>query len=179
MEKPVSENMNAGAAWKAAERSFSDLAAEYSPYIKSVTASFPERHREDLYQEGLVALSSAYRTFDPETNVPLEAYLKICIRRRIIAAYRVMKRSDETVDIDGSEISDPTDIEEDVVDREFTEDFFRELRTKLTDLEKSVLAEYLSDRTYSQISEKLGISEKKVDNALVRIKNKVRKYFAE
>ncbi len=179
MDKFDSENMNITDPSAAAENSFADLVREYSPYIKSVVSSFPDRHREDLYQEGLVALGSAYKTFDESRNVPLEAYLKICIRRRIIAAYRVMKKSDETVDIDSSEISDPINIEEDIVDRKYNEDFFRALKDKLTDLEKNVLTGYLSEKSYAKIAEELGISEKKVDNALARIKNKVKKLFTE
>lgn len=158
---------------------FSALVCEYSPYINGVASSFPDRHREDLIQEGFVALDSAYKTFDPFKNVPLEAYLKICIKRRIIAAYRVMKKNDETVDIDGSEISDTIDIESDIVEKKYTEDFFHDLRDKLSDLEKNVLSEYLADKTYAQIAEKLNIGEKTVDNTLVRIKNKVKKYFVE
>ncbi|MBQ1862536.1 MAG: sigma-70 family RNA polymerase sigma factor [Clostridia bacterium] len=161
------------------EQDFANTVKEFSPYIHSVVSSFPERHREDLYQEGLVALNAACRTFDANKNVPYEAYLKICVKRRIIAAYRVMKKNDETADIDLNEISDPVNIEAEIVEREYTEDFFQNLLEKLTDLEKNVLSEYLADKTYAQISEKLGISEKTVDNTLVRIKNKIKKLFGD
>ena len=157
------------------EAEFEKTVKEYSSYIESVVSSFPPRHREDLYQEGLVALSAAYRTFNPERNVPMEAYLKICIKRRIIAAYRIMKKSDETVDIDTDEISDTVNLEAEIVEKEYTEDFFQNLLKTLTDLEKNVLAEYLSDKSYSQISQNLGVSEKTVDNTLARVKNKIRK----
>jgi len=161
------------------DKKFSELLAEYSSYIDGVVSSFPRHHREDLVQEGLMALSSAYSTFDESKNVPIEAYLKICIKRRIITAYRSMKKNDETVDIDFDEISDSTDIEYDIVEKKYAEDFFLELRQKLTELEKNVLTEYLSDRTYQQIADKLNINQKTADNTLVRIKNKVKKYFTD
>ena len=126
-----------------------------------------------------MALNAAYSTFDESKNVPFEAYIKICIKRRIITAYRSMKKSDDTVDLDSDEISDTVDIEYDIVEKKYTEDFFLDLRDKLTELEKNVLSEYLSDKSYQQIAEKLNISAKTVDNTLVRIKNKVKKYFTE
>jgi len=179
MDKMIFENENTAENTSLSDSEFLDLLSEYSPYIESVVSSFPVRHREDLIQEGMVALDSAYRSYNAEKNVPIEAYLKICIKRRIFSAYRMMKKSDETVDIDDNEISDTVDIEYDIVEKKYAEDFFLDLRGKLTDLEKNVLSEYLADKTYQQISEKLGISEKTVDNTLVRIKNKVKKYFTE
>ncbi len=159
------------------EKAFAETVKTYSPYIESVVSSFPSYHREDLYQEGLVALNAALRTFDESKNVPKEAYIRICVKRRIIAAYRVMKKNDEVADIDISEISDPANIETEIVEKEYTENFFQNLPDKLSELEKNVLSEYLTDKTYAQISEKLGISEKTVDNTLSRIKSKIRKYF--
>ncbi len=161
------------------EETFSELLNEFLPYIEGVVSSFPKHHREDLVQEGLMALNAAYSTFDESKNVPFEAYIKICIKRRIITAYRSMKKSDDTVDLDADEISDTVDIEYDIVEKKYTEDFFLDLRDKLTELEKNVLSEYLSDKSYQQIAEKLNISAKTVDNTLVRIKNKVKKYFTE
>ena len=179
MDNMAFDNGNPAEITASTDSKFEELLSEYSPYIESVVGSFPHRHREDLIQEGLVALNEAYSDFDLSKNVPLEAYLKLCIKRRIIAAYRAMKKSDETVDIDDKEISDPIDIEYDIVEKKYAEDFFLDLREKLTDLEKNVLSEYLADKTYQQISEKLDVSEKTVDNTLVRIKNKVKKYFTE
>lgn len=170
---------NTADGFSSSDKKFAELLAEYSPYIESVVSSFPKHHREDLFQEGLMALNSAYASFDESKNVPYEAYLKICIKRRIISAYRLMKKNDDTVELDTEEISDTVDIEYDIVEKKYAEDFFLDLREKLTELEKNVLSEYLSDKTYQQISEKLGISQKTVDNTLVRIKNKVKKYFIE
>ena len=156
---------------------FSQIADEYSPYIRAVASAFPDHLREDLIQEGLLALSDAYRTFDSEKNVPIEAYIKICIKRRIKDAYFGMGKDGEKVDVDIDKVIDPTDIEAEIVEKEYTEDFFRKLKNSLTDLEKNVLSEYLADKTYAQISEKLGIGEKAVDNTLSRIRSKIKKQF--
>ncbi|MBQ6052673.1 MAG: sigma-70 family RNA polymerase sigma factor [Clostridia bacterium] len=159
------------------DAAFSQIADKYSPYIRAVASAFPEHLREDLIQEGLLALSDASRTFDSEKNVPIEAYIKICIKRRIKDAYFGLVKDGEKVDIDIDNVIDPNDIEARIVEKEYTEDFFRKLRSSLTDLEKNVLSEYLADKTYAQISEDLSISEKAVDNTLSRIRSKIKKQF--
>ena len=64
-------------------------------------------------------------------------------------------------------------------DAEAANMFFDELRSSLTDLERRVLDEYLADRKYSEIAETLHISVKQVDNALSRIKRKIRLRYGE
>lgn len=158
--------------------SFADACERFYPYIKRESLSYPERHREDLIQEGMIALESAIKAYDGERGVPFEAFVKICIKRRLISAYKAMSPSDETVTIDDdSEISDGKDLESEVIERNYTEMLFSEVRKTLSELEKSVLAEYLHDKSYSDIASTLGISEKTVDNTLTRIKNKIKKIF--
>jgi len=50
---------------------------------------------------------------------------------------------------------------------------FQEIEKELTKLEKNVFYEYLDDRTYKEISDKLGINVKTVDNALQRARKKI------
>ena len=47
----------------------------------------------------------------------------------------------------------------------------------LSKMEKQVLELYLQDLTYAEISEKLSISEKSIDNAMMRVKAKLKKLF--
>ena len=52
------------------------------------------------------------------------------------------------------------------------------LRDKLSDLEWSVFVEYLDGKSYQEIAEAIGCETKVVDNALCRIKQKIRKECA-
>ena len=62
-----------------------------------------------------------------------------------------------------------------MISQEDLDIFWDSLEEKLSSMEKKVLDAYLSGMNYRQIGEKLGKTEKSVDNALQRIKSKVSK----
>ncbi len=49
----------------------------------------------------------------------------------------------------------------------------------LSDMERKVLSQYLSGKSYKEISAKLGKEIKAIDNALQRVKKKLDKFFAK
>ena len=56
------------------------------------------------------------------------------------------------------------------------EDFLRKRRIEtLSELEQKVLTLYLRDMSYTEIARRLDVSEKTVDNAIYRLKAKLRK----
>ena len=61
-----------------------------------------------------------------------------------------------------------------VIARENLRIFLEDLRMSLSDMEQSVLDEYLSGHNYRQIAEQMGKSPKAIDNALQRIRMKIR-----
>ena len=156
---------------------FTELWEKYLPKIKSLTFSYPERHREDLMQEGLIALEQACATFDETKSVPFDAYATLCIKRRIATAFKTLGKDDSAINIEDNDFTDPRFTTEAIVERKYTESFFSELRNELTKLEKAVLSEYLKDKTYDQIAQTLGITVKAVDNALSRIKKKIKEKY--
>lgn len=146
--------------------------------IRNMTYSFPERHREDLTQEGILGLYAAIETFDSSKNVPFEAYAIVCIKRRIFSYYRRFIKNDNYITDEEVEKSDSgSNFEEDIIDRALTEGLFETLKSKLTELERSVLEVYLEDKSYSEIASALKITEKSVDNTMTRVKNKLRIIF--
>lgn len=129
--------------------------------------------REDLVQEGSIGLYLACVSFDPDKGVPFDAFAKTCIRNRMISAYRSLKRDGDTDELTDSVAADMTD----VVSGFDSKSFFVKLREKLSELENDVLDEYLSEKSYSEIADKLNVSEKAVNNAVQRIRKKIRKYY--
>ena len=55
----------------------------------------------------------------------------------------------------------------------------KHLEKNLSSFENSVLCLYLDNKTYSEISQITGKSEKSIDNALQRVKKKLEKYLEE
>lgn len=67
-------------------------------------------------------------------------------------------------------ISDPVAI---LIDKESADDLELKLSEVLSPLEKKVLAYYLEDLTYIEMSDKLNTHAKSIDNALQRVKRKL------
>ena len=152
---------------------FSKVKNVYASFISATANSYPAYMREDLVQEGSIGLYLACVSFDPDKGVPFDAFAKTCIRNRMISAYRSLKRDGDTDELTDSVAADMTD----VVSGFDSKSFFVKLREKLSELENDVLDEYLSEKSYSEIADKLNVSEKAVNNAVQRIRKKIRKYY--
>lgn len=152
---------------------FSKVKNVYATFISATANSYPAYMREDLVQEGSIGLYLACVSFDPDKGVPFDAFAKTCIRNRMISAYRSLKRDGDTDELTDSVAADMTD----VVSGFDSKSFFVKLREKLSELENDVLDEYLSEKSYSEIADKLNVSEKAVNNAVQRIRKKIRKYY--
>lgn len=157
---------------------FEALLAESLPMIRAIASSFPERHREDLIQDGILGLHNAYVSFDPSIGVPFKTYARICVNNSILTAYKKLKRNDSSDVFDEELFADESaSMEESVINKNDASAFFIKLREALSPLERNILTEYLRDKTYEEISEVLSVSVKTVDNALMRIKKKMRKLY--
>lgn len=150
---------------------------------------------EDLIQEGTIGFLQAVRDFDPDKGVPFISFASTCIANKVRDAMRGFLRSkneplNDAISIsetnsDGeprlAELSAPegSDPLSKYQDAEKTNDFYRILERIATPIQCSVLKMYLDGNSYKEISEKLGISTKTVDNTLAAVKNKIKKSKAE
>ena len=152
-----------------------ELILRFNNTIRMRAESFSGAAPDDLAQEGFMALLSAVRTYDPDRNASFMTYAQQCIRNRMITCY---KRSKDDFDELPEELElpdDPAEIPENkVLERSAAEELYRRVSDELSELELSVLQLYLSKVSYSEISQKLGISQKSVDNAVQRIRRKLR-----
>ena len=87
---------------------------------------------------------------------------------------RIRSREEALEDISAPEGSSPEKI---VLDREFLGEIFSEISENLSELERSVIGLYLSGASYADITRSLGIDRKAVDNALSRVRRRLRKKF--
>ena len=162
---------------------FRQLAARYFFVIRHKAAEFYGRGVEpdDLFQEGLLGLHYAAISFD-EKNGAFSAYAGVCVRNRMISAIRsfgaLKKRIDRehcSIEEVQSLVSDPLcEPENAVISREAMESLLSYLRDNLSDKELSVLSLYVDGKSYDEISCQLGISKKSCDNAMQRVRKKLR-----
>lgn len=166
------------------QNAFAQIAANYSPLIQSMKERFSAygAEPEDLEQEALIALYSAVLSYEEGREVTFGLYAKVCIRNRMISYLRrtgaVRKRGQTGEDDDPGQEDVPengADPAEKLIERERYERLMEVVDETLSDLEKKVLALYLRDWSYARIAERLGVSEKTVDNAIYRMKAKLRR----
>lgn len=149
---------------------------------------------EDLIQEGMMGLLSAVREYDPTMCASFKTYAEICIKRRILSAVRNATRLKHTFINDGVSLeeilSDESQTltaysvetfsrtpEEQVLARESKNDFLDTYSRFLSRLEIQVLDLYLDGLSYSEIAEICGKSQKSVDNAVQRIRQKLARHL--
>ena len=66
-------------------------------------------------------------------------------------------------------------LEQVVIEKESYNALENTIKSELSDFEYQVLCEFLLGKSYADIAETLGVSVKSVDNALKRIRSKIRK----
>ncbi|MDD6217571.1 MAG: sigma-70 family RNA polymerase sigma factor [Roseburia sp.] len=146
---------------------------------------------DDLIQEGMIGLFKAIRDYDESKEASFYHFAELCINRQIYSAIEASNRKKHAPlnsyisfysesNEDGVAVEDLlgadflSNPEEVVIAQESQEILLQKLRAKLSKFEQNVLDDYLSGMNYQQIAEKMGKSPKAIDNALQRIKGKMK-----
>ncbi|MCQ2455419.1 MAG: sigma-70 family RNA polymerase sigma factor [Clostridia bacterium] len=157
------------------------LTDRYMPLIIKKAKSFEGQgiETDDLIAEGFMGIFSAVKMFDERLS-KFSTFVSVCIERAMISAVRTVGRKKrippdmlmpiEDVDLAGDE--NPEDI---YINKESYNSLKENIFSELSEMEYNVLSLFLEGNTYADISEKLGISLKSVDNSLSRIRNKIKK----
>lgn len=145
--------------------------------------------REDLIQEGMIGLFRALRDYQPGKSATFATFANLCVERQIYKAIEMSGRlknkplnsyislSEEESPILDSLAFEQQDPEAIVIDRENVNVMQEKIRQHLSRFETRVLDSYLEGMTYTQIAETMGKSPKSIDNALQRIRGKIREFL--
>jgi len=141
---------------------------------------------EDLIQEGMFGLLSAVRTYDPSKDVRFRTYAEHCIRRRLYSAIRAASSSKHSPLNNHIPLEIPAldenntqgtyilrDPEELLIARERVGELRHRLVSRLSSLERKVLALNLKGMKYEDMAAELNTTTKSVDNAVQRIRRKL------
>lgn len=132
---------------------------------------------DDAVQEGLIGLFGAIQTFSTSGSASFRTYASVCIQNSITSAGRAASRKKHgplnfSVPIPaGQSIPGP---EEQAIAHEEISSTLAKARTQLSSLERQVLALYLDGFSYGEIAEKVGKTSKAVENALQRVRRKLK-----
>lgn len=155
---------------------------------------------EDLIQEGMIGLFKAVRDYDIGRDASFFTFADLCIARQMYTAVEASRRKKHTplnsyisiytqnrqdgqLDAEGDEMElvnalasvHDRNPEELLIDKENLEGIEKVIEKELSSFEKQVLDLYVTGMSYSQIAKVLRKDDKSTDNALQRIKNKLRK----
>lgn len=162
-----------------------ELVTRYLPFIRQKAAGYclPGMEAEDIVQEGLIGFLKALGLYDPEKS-SFKTFLSICVTSSIATAAKA------ALSLKGLPLRDYTSLSEQDEEHNFNSrcyspeqhlliseqasDLFHKLETMLSPFEKRILTLYLSGHSYVEISALLQTSSKAVDNALQRIRRKLR-----
>ena len=152
---------------------------------------------EDLLQEGMIGLFKAVRDYDPGRDASFQTFAKLCISRQIFTAIEASNRHKHAplnsyTSLSGEDSAQYKEARErlirmtaiespeaTLIDKENMAQLEARLREELSPLEKQVLDLYFIGMSTREIAAILGRTEKATDNALQRLKGKMRKIFKQ
>jgi RNA polymerase sporulation-specific sigma factor len=142
---------------------------------------------QDLIQEGMIAIFNAINSFSGKSN--FKNYVFTCINNRILTVIKTFSRMknqplNNYISLSGCVDGDldKTDIiidasfgpEERLINGESVRELHSIINNALSKYELTILSYYLNGDTYAVISNKLNKDIKSIDNALQRIRKKLR-----
>lgn len=170
---------------KTDKNAVSELVLRYIFIIEYKAKAYGQTPDEvaDLSQEGLVGFIKAVQTFDESKGIKLSTYANTCITNRMLSSISKMNKisfnealSDdvEALSGSGSDMAFEQSPESIILEQEKYKEIISRISCSLTDLEWTVFNLYLEEKTYSQIADELSLSQKAVNNAMQRVRKKLK-----
>lgn len=157
------------------------IISSYLPTAGLLAERLLYAEKEDMVQEGLISLLAAIETFDDSAGATFSTYASRCMKNAMLTAQKksfAKKRTGTKLslsDLDETLTSgDDLDPQQIVVQKETLDGLIKLVDGILSKFERTVLALYLQGHSYSSISSRLDKPEKSVDNALQRVRNKLK-----
>ncbi len=166
-----------------------EIAVRCKAYKYKYYASKIGLDMDDLIQEGYIGLSQAILDFSNASTASFTTFANLCIEREIQNAIATAARKKHTylneamsihdTNVHGVEVinlieSKTPSAEIEVLNKLEENDEYKEVLNMLTKLESQVFILKYNGYEYREIAEILGRNEKAIDNALQRIKKKVK-----
>ncbi len=150
---------------------------------------------EDLIQEGMIGLFKAVRDYDPGRDASFLTFATLCVSRQMYNAIQSAGRQkniplNNYISLNGNSDENGDERpaaalelfadgglspEQLFIDKENADDLYRRICDELSEFESQVLDLHMTGMNYVQIAGVLGREEKSTDNALQRIRAKIKK----
>ncbi len=142
---------------------------------------------DDLIQEGMIGLFKAVRDYQPDRDAAFQTFASICVDRQIYNAIQSSNRQKHQPLNSYISLSEQDGENEEhlgdnwgenpesiIIDQENVQDLEQEITATLSPMENQVLEYYLAGNGYGETAQIMGKTPKSIDNALQRIRIKIR-----
>ena len=165
------------------------LLQKYTPFIGKLASRYRVKgiDYEDFLQEGLVAFNKAIYSYNEYAPISFYTYCMTCSKNAMITYYKKAYKVTSIEDAYNTQLNDGYEVNETGV-YNYRQSFDKTLHQKLmiehylssdnqtlSNLEKLCLKHLINGHNYSEIAVLLTLPSKKVENAIMRCKTKLRK----
>lgn len=150
----------------------------------------------DLYQDALVGFSNALNSYDEKKDASIATFITLCVERNLqkaIVRANAIKNVIflQALSLDYQEKDGNSPLKEiisdnhlndplyNITDYENYNELINKIEKELSPIESEVFTLLVSGLTYKEISKQLNKNPKQIDNAIQRIKIKVKKILKE
>ncbi len=171
-----------------------ELFERYKDYVKKICRGYfiVGAEFEDTIQEGMIGLYRAIKHFDTtQHETSFKTFAIVCIKHQIITAikkalanknkplsqavsFQSFDKNNESMEYLPLELVLDVTPAEHAIDKENFQALKKQISDCLSGFEIKVLTYYLQGYSYKEIATQLEIPKKSIDNALLRIKSKLR-----
>lgn len=175
------------------EQALNTMFKKYEPLIKRIANHYLKTFKdfnidfEDLVQEGRIGLYRAIKSFKAEKDILFYTFAFICIKSQILSVYRKSLR-DKAKSLTLATLQDDLSFFEQtgfidspdmlIEENSLTEKII-DFKNNLDTEDSCIFELRYNSFNYKEISQLLDINIKTVDNKLVKIKKKLRKFLLE
>lgn len=172
------------------QTAFEELLDLYTPLITSFLNKFSANNVapqdiEDFKQELTMVLYNSSLSFDVEQNeVSFGLYTKICMNNALVTQLRALNKRRDTAavmleyDSGVEEWAIPQESpEHELIEREKLKEINRKIESVLSEFENKVWKMYIAGYSTKEMAQAVNKNEKSVDNAIYRIRNKLKPIF--
>jgi RNA polymerase sporulation-specific sigma factor len=143
-------------------------------FVRTVVRKFGRTGiaEEDLFQEGMLAMLKAEKTYNSAVGTKFETYASTIIRNRIIDIIRAKaaKPKDDGVNAEftvGKTLEDEIDLIE-------KNRLLKSVLAECTEIERAVFSAYFQGFSYEEIKTIFNVNSKKIDNTIQKVKRRVK-----
>lgn len=165
---------------------WADLIKKYSAFVEAKSKNYSTNNNideKDLYQEGMIGLISAVHSFDENRKTEFKTYAETVICNQMLSALRNANSKKNlplstyvSIEEDDEFVSPTPSPEEAFLLNEELELVNGFIENNLSKTEAKVFKLHSAGFSYGEIAEILDCSEKSVDNAIQRIRKKIKNY---